>query len=182
MLLLGVSAIKFYFIKFLHVILNNNYLTEDNIHIKGVKKMKVKDIMTKDVVFANKEDSVLTVAKLMKHHNIGAIPIVEDAENVLGMVTDRDIVLNMADYNFDPANTYALKLMTDKVYSVKPEADVESALALMKKQQIRRLPVMENNKLVGILSIGDIAVRSNYDAEMSNAITEISLPDKAQNI
>lgn len=144
--------------------------------------MKVRDIMTRDVVFANKDDSVLTVAKLMKHHNVGAIPIVENAEKVLGMVTDRDIVLNMADYNFDPANTFALKLMTDKLYTVKPEADLSSALALMKKQQIRRLPVMEDNKLVGMLSIGDIAVRSDYNMEMSEAISEISMPDKPENI
>lgn len=149
---------------------------------KGGIRMKVRDIMTKDVVFADKEDSVLTVAKLMKHHNIGAVPIVENAEKVLGMVTDRDIVLNMADYNFDPANTFALKLMTDKLYTVKPEADLSSALALMKKQQIRRLPVMENNKLVGMLSIGDIAVRSDYNMEMSEAISEISMPDKPENI
>ena len=144
--------------------------------------MKVRDIMTKDGVFANKDDSVLTVAKLMKHHNVGAIPIVENAEKVLGMVTDRDIVLNMADYNFDPANTFALKLMTDKLYTVKPEADLSSALALMKKQQIRRLPVMEDNKLVGMLSIGDIAVRSDYNMEMSEAISEISMPDRPENI
>ena len=144
--------------------------------------MKVRDIMTRDVDFANKYDSVLTVAKLMKHHNVGAIPIVENAEKVLGMVTDRDIVLNMADYNFDPANTFALKLMTDKLYTVKPEADLSSALALMKKQQIRRLPVMEDNKLVGMLSIGDIAVRSDYNMEMSEAISEISMPDKPENI
>lgn len=144
--------------------------------------MKVRDIMTKDVVFANKDDSVLTVAKLMKHHNVGAIPIVENAEKVLGMVTDRDIVLNMADYNFDPSNTFALKLMTDKLYTVKPEADLSSALALMKKQQIRRLPVMEDNKLVGMLSIGDIAVRSDYNMEMSEAISEISMPDRPENI
>ena len=144
--------------------------------------MKVRDIMTKDVVFTNKDDSVLTVAKLMKHHNVGAIPIVENAEKVLGMVTDRDIVLNMADYNFDPANTFALKLMTDKLYTVKPEADLSSALALMKKQQIRRLPVMEDNKLVGMLSIGDIAVRSDYNMEMSEAISEISMPDRPENI
>ena len=144
--------------------------------------MKVRDIMTTDVVFANKDDSVLTVAKLMKHHNVGAIPIVENAEKVLGMVTDRDIVLNMADYNFDPANTFALKLMTDKLYTVKPEADLSSALALMKKQQIRRLPVMEDNKLVGMLSIGDIAVRSDYNMEMSEAISEISMPDRPENI
>lgn len=144
--------------------------------------MKVKDIMSKDVVIANSNDSVLTVAKLMKHHNIGVIPVVENAKKVLGMVTDRDIVLSLADYNFDLANTAVQKLMSDKVYSVRPEADLSSALALMKKQQIRRLPVIEEENLVGMLSIGDIAVHSDYMQEMSEAITEISLPAKAENI
>lgn len=144
--------------------------------------MKVKDIMTKDVVIANSTDNVLTVAKLMKHHNIGAIPVVENAEKVLGMITDRDIVLNLADYNFDPANTDVTKLMSNKVYSVRPEADLSSALALMKKQQIRRLPVIEEERLVGMLSIGDIAVHSDYMQEMSEAISEISAPARVENI
>lgn len=144
--------------------------------------MKVKDIMTKDVVMANSTDSVLTVAKLMKHHNIGALPVVENAQKVLGMITDRDIVLSLADYNFDPVNTEATKLMSNKVYSVRPEADLSSALALMKKQQIRRLPVIEEERLVGMLSIGDIAVHSDYMQEMSEAISEISSPARVENI
>lgn len=144
--------------------------------------MKVKDIMTKDVIIANSNDSVLTVAKLMKHHNIGAIPVVENAEKVLGMITDRDIVLSIADYNFDPANTDVTKLMSNKVYSVRPNADLSSALALMKKQQIRRLPVIEEERLVGMLSIGDIAVHSDYNVEMSEAISEISTPARVENI
>ena len=144
--------------------------------------MKVKDIMTRDVVIANLNDNVLTVAKLMKHHNIGAIPVVENAEKVLGMITDRDIVLSLADYNFDPANTDVTKLMSNKVYSVRPEADLSSAIALMKKQQIRRLPVIEEEKLVGMLSIGDIAVHSDYNVEMSEAISEISAPARVKNI
>lgn len=144
--------------------------------------MQVKDIMTKDVVIADSNDNVLTVAKLMKHHNIGAIPVVENAEKVLGMITDRDIVLSIADYNFDPANTDVTKLMSNKVYSVRPDADLSSALALMKKQQIRRLPVIEEEKLVGMLSIGDIAVHSDYNVEMSEAISEISAPARVENI
>ena len=144
--------------------------------------MKVKDIMTKDVIIANSTDNVLTAAKLMKHHNIGVIPVVENAEKVLGMITDRDIVLSLADYNFDPANTDVTKLMSNKVYSVRPEADLSSAIALMKKQQIRRLPVIEEERLVGMLSIGDIAVHSDYMQEMSEAITEISLPARVENI
>ena len=144
--------------------------------------MKVKEIMSKDVVFANSTDNVLTVAKLMKHHDIGAMPVVENASKVLGMITDRDIVLTLADYNFDLANTEVTKLMSNKVYSVRPEADLSSAIALMKKQQIRRLPVIEEEQLMGMLSIGDIAVHSEYGKEMSEAFTEISSPAEPKNI
>ena len=138
--------------------------------------MLVKDIMSNDVVYAESTDSVLTVAKLMKEYNIGVVPVMESNDKVLGVITDRDIVMGLADYNFDMANTYASKLMSDKVYSVRPGADLSDALALMKKQQIRRLPVIEQEKLVGMISIGDIAVNSDYHMEMSEAICEISMP------
>ena len=140
--------------------------------------MLVKDIMSKEVVCVDTMDSVLTVAKRMKQYNIGVIPVVENNDKVLGVITDRDIVLGLADYNFDMANTYAVKLMSDRLYSVRPEADLSDALALMKKQQIRRLPVIEHDKLVGMLSIGDVAISSCSDVEISGTITEISLPQK----
>ena len=140
--------------------------------------MLVKDIMSKEVVCVDTMDSVLTVAKRMKQYNIGVIPVVENDDKVLGVITDRDIVLGLADYNFDMANTYAVKLMSDRLYSVRPEADLSDALALMKKQQIRRLPVIEHDKLVGMLSIGDVAISSCSDVEISGTITEISLPQK----
>ena len=140
--------------------------------------MLVKDIMSKDVVYADSQDSVLTVAKLMKQYDIGVIPVMEKANKVLGMITDRDIVMGLADFNFDMANTDASKLMSHTVYSVRPDADLSSALELMKKQQIRRLPVIEKEHLVGMISIGDIATHSDYHIEMSKAITEISMPSK----
>ena len=97
--------------------------------------MKVRDIMTKDLVIADKDDTILDVAKLMKHHNIGCVPVLDDGEKVLGVITDRDIVMNMARFNLDPANTFASEIASDVVYKVKPEADVTDALALMKKQK-----------------------------------------------
>ena len=137
--------------------------------------MLVDDIMSREVVFVEPKESVLTVAKLMKNHNIGVVPVVENDE-VLGVITDRDIVMCIAEFNFDLANTEAQKLMSETVYSVRPGADVSDALALMKKQQIRRLPVIEEGTLVGMLSIGDIAISSYNDEEISEAICEISMP------
>lgn len=145
--------------------------------------MQVKDIMTKDVIIVDINDTVLDVAKLMAHHNIGCVPVTKDGQKVLGMITDRDIVLAMARYNRDPENTLATNIMTTNVYSVKPDAELGQALALMKKQQIRRLPVMENEILLGMISLGDFAVyTSNVESEISEALTEISKPARAENI
>lgn len=144
--------------------------------------MLVKDLMTKEMVFADTTDSVFDVAKMMKTHNIGCVPVVADGDKVLGMVTDRDIVLNIAKFNLDTAKTLASSIMSEKVYSVRPGADIEDALALMKKQKIRRLPVIENERLMGMISIGDIAVTNDFSMEISEAISEISTPAKVENI
>ena len=145
--------------------------------------MLVKDIMTKKVVTADVNDTVLYVAKLMTDYNIGCVPVVENGQKVLGLITDRDIVLAMAKYNRDPENTLAVNVMSEGVYSVKPDAELSQALALMKKQQIRRLPVMDDEILVGMISLGDVAVcADNDDKEISEALTEISKPSRPSNM
>ena len=144
--------------------------------------MKVRDIMTKDMVIAEKNDTILDVAKLMRHHNIGCIPVVEDGQKVLGVVTDRDIVMNMARFNSDPSNTLASEIASSIVYKVKPDAEVYQALELMKKQRVRRLPVMEDECLIGMLSLGDVAVHASQDVEVGEALIEISRPARVENI
>ena len=144
--------------------------------------MKVSQIMTKDLIVANTDDTILEVAKLMQNHNIGCIPIVTEGDKVLGVITDRDIVMNMAKYNFDPANTCAKEFASDVVYRVKPDADIDHALDLMRKQRVRRLPVLENEHLVGIISLGDIAVHSDYNQGTGETLTEISQPSRVENI
>lgn len=144
--------------------------------------MQVNDLMTKEMIFADTKDTVFDVAKMMKLHNIGCVPIVADDAKVLGVVTDRDIVLNIAKYNMDTTRTLASSIMSDRVFSVRPGADVEDALALMKKQKIRRLPVIENDRLMGMISFGDIAVTKDFNMEISEAISEISSPAEVENI
>lgn len=138
--------------------------------------MKVNELMTKNLITAKSNNTILDVAKMMKDHNIGCVPIVENGEKVLGVITDRDIVLNIAKYNFDPASTNVKEFASDVVYRVKPNADVEYALDLMKKQKIRRLAVLDGERLVGVISLGDIAVHSNMNMEVSDTLTEISKP------
>lgn len=145
--------------------------------------MQVKDIMTKDVVIADTNDTLIDVAKLMAHHNIGCIPVTENGEKVLGVITDRDIVVEMAEHSYDPYNTLATAIMSDNIYFVRPDVDVKFAFDLMKKQQVRRLPVMENGKILGMISLGDLAVSANQQkAEISDALTEISIPNRPENI
>lgn len=144
--------------------------------------MKVSDIMTKDMIVVNADDTILEVAKLMKHHNIGCIPVVENGNKVFGVITDRDIVMNMAKFNADPANTCAKEIASDVVYKVKPDVDIKYALEQMQKQRIRRLPVIENEQLVGIISLGDIAVHTDKNMEVGDTLTEISKPSKVENV
>jgi len=145
--------------------------------------MQVREIMTKDIVIADTNDTIIEVAKLMAHHNIGCIPVTENGEKVLGVITDRDIVVEMAQHSYDPYNTLATSIMSDNVYYVRPDVDVKFAFDLMKKQQVRRLPVIENGKILGMISLGDLAVSANEQkAEISEALTEISMPNGPKNI
>ena len=145
--------------------------------------MQVKDIMTKDIVMANTNDTLIDVAKLMAHHNIGCIPVIENGEKVLGIITDRDIVIEMAEHSYDPYNTLATAVMSENVYFVRPEVDVKFAFDLMRKQQVRRLPVIDNGKILGMISLGDLAVSVKQDKlEISEALTEISQPNRPENI
>jgi len=132
--------------------------------------MKVKDKMTKSVASVTPDTTVDQVAQLMEKHNIGAIPIV-DQDNLVGIVTDRDIVIRNIAEGKDPKTTPVSSVMTTHVVSVTPDADVNEVADKMAQNQIRRVPVVENNKLVGILSIGDIATDRMFDMEASKALT-----------
>jgi len=141
--------------------------------------MKVKDKMTKSVASVTPDTTVDQVAQLMEKHNIGAIPIV-DQDNLVGIVTDRDIVIRNIAEGKDPKTTPVSSVMTTHVVSVTPDADVNEVADKMAQNQIRRVPVVENNKLVGILSIGDIATDRMFDMEASKALTEISKPARPE--
>jgi len=141
--------------------------------------MKVKDKMTKSVASVTPDTTVDQVAQLMEKHNIGAIPVV-DQDNLVGIVTDRDIVIRNIAEGKDPKTTPVSSVMTTHVVSVTPDADVNEVADKMAQNQIRRVPVVENNKLVGILSIGDIATDRKFDMEASKALTEISKPARPE--
>jgi CBS domain-containing protein len=139
--------------------------------------LKVKEIMTKDVAYIKPDTTVTEAAKLMQQYNVGSIPVC-DRTGVVGMVTDRDIVVRNVITGTDPLSTPVSNIMTTKVATVTSDTDVNLLGDIMSKNQIRRIPVVDNNTLVGIVALGDLAADKRFDVEASDALTDISKPVK----
>jgi CBS domain-containing protein len=131
------------------------------VKLKGVFTVKLKDIMTTDVLVVPPERIVREVARQMEQHNIGAIPVC-DGDRILGMVTDRDICLKVVAQGKDPDTCKAREVMSVPIVWCYEDTDVEEAIRLMETRQIRRLIVVDaNKKLAGVVALGDVAVRAN---------------------
>lgn len=132
----------------------------------------IRDIMTKDVETCSLLDNVFEVAVKMKELNVGAIPIVNDGI-LAGMITDRDIVIRGIAEKHPPSSKVE-SVMSNHLITATPEMSTQDAAKLMAKHQIRRLPVVENEKLVGIVALGDLAINEMTDEQAQHALTEIS--------
>lgn len=137
--------------------------------------MKIREIMTPDVQCVGPGESLIDAAGLMRQLDVGALPVCEDQE-VIGMITDRDITIRAVAEGRLPENTTVRDVMTSGVVCVFDDEDVSAAVDVMEKHQIRRAPVMNREKrLVGILSLGDIAVDAS-PALSAEALREVSHP------
>jgi CBS domain-containing protein len=135
----------------------------------------VKEIMTSEVETCTLLDNVFEVAVKMKENDVGAIPIV-DGDHLVGMITDRDIVVRgVAEKH--PGSSKVEQVMSDKLVTIGMDAAIDEAASLMSRHQIRRLPVVDGQKLVGIVSLGDLAVRDRLDHQTNMAIEKISERD-----
>ncbi|NJD02939.1 MAG: CBS domain-containing protein [Ruminiclostridium sp.] len=143
--------------------------------------MIVKDIMTRNVAYINPDSSVTEAAQLMQKHNVGSIPVC-DKNGVIGLVTDRDIVVRNVAHGTDPNSTPVKSVMTSKVTTVSSDMDVEQVTGIMSKNKIRRIPVVDNNMLVGIVALGDLATDDRFNFEASGALSDISEPSKPSQI
>lgn len=135
--------------------------------------MKLKDIMTSTVVGIAPEETVDVAARRLAHYNIGALPVCGAGGKLCGMVTDRDLVIRCLAAQKSPENTTVRDVMTRQVVSADCEMDVSVASHLMGRQQIRRLPVTENGKLCGMVSLGDMACREESMMDAADAMTDI---------
>jgi CBS domain-containing protein len=134
--------------------------------------LKLRDIMSREVACLSAEDTVEKAAKLMKTYNVGSIPICAQ-NSVIGIITDRDIALRAIAVG-DDGYLQVKKVMTANPVVGTPDMDVEDAVRIMSENQIRRLPVVENNRLVGIVSLGDISVEPRLQDEAEIALKNIS--------
>ena len=135
--------------------------------------MKLRDVMTSSVVKIHPDETVAVAARALERYNIGALPVCGNDGRLCGMVTDRDLVTRCLASNRQPEKTKVRDVMTGNVISAMPDMDTGAAAHLMGRQQIRRLPVVENGKLCGMVSLGDLANREECCYDAGDALTAI---------
>ncbi len=136
--------------------------------------MKVRDIMTKPAIHISPTESVEVAARTLTQYNIGVLPVCGNDGKLCGLVTDRDLVIRCMASGRTPAQTTVREVMTSRVLSVQPDMETGVAAHLMGRQQVRRLPVVENGKLCGMVSLGDLAKREESVMDAADALTDIS--------
>jgi FOG: CBS domain len=132
----------------------------------------VKEIMSTNTVTATPQDNIYECAVLMKQHDIGFVPIVE-GRKLVGVVTDRDLVVRGYAEKHS-GSTSVTEVMTKDIRTVPSSMTVDECARLMADNQIRRLPVVDNGELVGVVSIGDLAIREIFVNEAGDALSAIS--------
>lgn len=137
--------------------------------------MKVKEIMTREVVSLNSNDTVQRAAQMMKDSNVGSVPVC-DGGRVIGVITDRDISVRSVAGGNNMQNQTVRDIMSTNPVVGTPEMDIKEATRIMSQRQIRRLPIVENKNLVGIVALGDMAVEPNLQDEAEGALSNISEP------
>ena len=136
--------------------------------------MNVKDCMNHHVIAVEPEESVAVASRLMARHNVGALPVRARDGGLCGIVTDRDVVLRCVALERSPQETTVARVMTDRVASVPPTASLSQAAAILSREQVRRLPVVEGRRIVGMVSLGDLSHREETAMEAAEALSEIT--------
>ena len=134
--------------------------------------MKISEIMSERVVTIDQREPVIAAARLLKRMNLGALPVTDRSGKLVGMLTDRDIVVRCVAAGGNAREMTVGDIMSRGVVTASPDSEVSDAARRMGRGQVRRLPVVESGKLVGMLSLADMARRC--DMEAAAALAEIS--------
>ena len=136
--------------------------------------MRVQDIMSTNLITVETGEPVAAAARLMRERNIGSIPVKHEDGTLAGMLTDRDIGLRCVAPGRDPATVRIEQIMSTGAVTAAPGEDVTAALSRMRSEQVRRLPVTEGDRLVGMLSLADVARTQKLDMEAAQALSGIT--------
>lgn len=140
----------------------------------GGEGRRVRDFMTTNPQSVSERDTVHDAARIMKDLDTGVVPVV-DGRKIIGLITDRDIVVRGIAEGKDVSGTKVNELMTKSVRTVREDADVREVLELMRGSEVRRMPVVnDSGELVGIVSLGDIASETRQAGEVGRAVEDIS--------
>lgn len=149
-----------------------------NLYLEVIS-VKIKEIMSKEVASLSSDDCIERAAQLMKQHDVGSIPVCSQ-EKVIGIVTDRDIALRSVAEGQNTKQQKVRDIMSSNPVVGSPDMDVHDAARIMSERQIRRLPIVENNNLVGIVALGDISVEPKLKDNAQEALKNISEPAGGQ--
>ncbi|QDP40066.1 CBS domain-containing protein [Radiobacillus deserti] len=139
----------------------------------------VKEIMSTDVSYCSPSDTMTEAATKMRDKNVGAIPICGENRELMGMITDRDLVIRgLAERK--NAETSVKEVMSSELYSCSPQTSVQEASQIMAEKQIRRLPVIDGGELVGMLALGDLALEHKSNEAAGRALEDISVHNQIQ--
>ena len=136
--------------------------------------MKINDVMTRNVIKIAPEESVAVAARTLAGSNVGILPVCDRRGRVCGLVTDRDLVTRCMASDRAPAKTQVSDVMTRQVTAANPDMEVSAAARIMGRLQVRRLPVVENGILCGMVSLADLARNQDCVPDAAQALTDIS--------
>lgn len=140
----------------------------------GSGSRNVRDVMTPNPECVSEKDSLMDAARIMRDSDTGVVPVV-DGRRIIGLITDRDIVVRGIADGKNVNDVRVNELMTTSVRTVREDASVDEVLQLMSNSEVRRIPVVNSsNELVGIVSIGDISTNTDRDNKVGKAIEDIS--------
>ncbi|GKX28026.1 CBS domain-containing protein [Vallitalea longa] len=138
--------------------------------------MKAKEIMTSDIVSVCEDTSIKEVARKMRDEDIGSVPV-EDNNQLIGIVTDRDIVLKTIAEDVNVENAKCKDIMTKDVVTATPDMNVKDVADLMSHNQVKRIPVVEDKNVVGIISLKDLSQARTYEDEAGEVLNDITEDD-----
>lgn len=140
---------------------------------------ELRSVMTRDPQCVTEQDSLQEVARLMLDCDCGALPVVGEGERLIGMITDRDIVVRVLAKGRDCSQATVRDAMTSETQSVRENDSLESVFQVMRDNKVRRVPVVdESGRVIGIVAQADLALDTSRDREVGKTVEKISEPDR----